>query len=145
MVKLVLLPFLNLVVAALKGSVCKSFPYVDLLFLADYPPAEAFCLEYYPPSQEANKEAVAREEPRLVIQAVATVTEVVWVTIASTATANAKIARTAKCTGTCSVWWSCTKQGGTFLSTLCSCIEPPATITTVPTTTTTTVTSTTTS
>jgi hypothetical protein len=29
------------------------------------------------------------------------------------------------CTGACSAWSSCSKKGGAFLSTLCSCIETP--------------------
>ncbi|KAK6425017.1 hypothetical protein LTR95_016312 [Oleoguttula sp. CCFEE 5521] len=103
------------------NSVCSSGLFKDLLFLSAYPPAESFCSSRYP--QPTVTVTAAKQSPKHRLRARyahATTTR------PSTTTTSTKEATTT-CGKTCSVFTSCTKIGGGFLSTLCSCIESPVT------------------
>lgn len=147
------------------GSACSNFPYNDLLFLSAYPPAEQFCSAHFPPTPltvrapAATRRVKAKDRRGKTRTTTTTTTKKVATTTTkspsrptttqSHTTTKASTTTTTKgpttttaasgtCSGACSVWTSCTKQGGGFLSTLCRCIESTVTITTTPTTTTTT-------
>ena len=105
-----LLALLSFLATAVAGwDVCNDFPYNDLLFLENYEPAEQWCSEHFPLPEVT---ITAGEEKRW------------WLPEPYRPAATGSPA-----TSSSDVWASCTRQGGPFLSTLCSCIEHPKTVT----------------
>src|ERR1700761_1569198 len=89
----------------LAGSICNNFPYVDLLFLEIYPPAESFCSMHYPLS------------PTTVTITVSTATPVA-LKLRNLNRPSPKITTTttamnlhSSCDENCQLWSSCTKNG----------------------------------
>lgn len=102
-------------------AVCQEPLYKDLLFLADYAPAESFCSKYYPvPTITVTITAANRRGLR---RRATTTTSPVTTSAATTASA------TSSSRSKSAVWASCVAQGGGFLGQLCSCIEVTPTVT----------------
>ncbi|KAE9374706.1 hypothetical protein N431DRAFT_481863 [Stipitochalara longipes BDJ] len=103
--------------AAAAGSPCSKFPYAELLFLSAYPPAESYCSAHYPDPTK---------------------------TITTTFTAPGRKARRTPGPDPTRapvvppgnpIWSSLVAEGGSLVSTFCSCIEAQPTVTVTSTTT----------
>jgi hypothetical protein len=106
---------------------CYKPPYEELLFLSNYPVADAFCSVFYPPETvtivpRAFDAVYGRQTMNTIKARQGTTTR---------PTTTVPTATTPSTTNTKSIWESCSKRGGNFLSTLCSCIETTMTVTCV--------------
>jgi hypothetical protein len=133
LLQLAMICLLSLVgLASANNAVCQILPYKDLLFLADYAPAESFCSKYYPVSTTtititaANRRRLRRQAsytPKIPTATSAVPTSAVT-TPPVTATSATSSSRSKD-----AVWASCVAQGDKFLGQLCSCIEVTPTTT----------------
>jgi hypothetical protein len=146
------LPFsLSFPVEARSGAVCTSGIYKDLFFLSAYAPAQAYCSAQYPQpvvSKRVNKSWGLEERGATILPTTTTTTTTTTTstssTTSTTSTTTSQAPRTTpcpstttftkptskpKCTGQCATWSSLEAIGGGILSTFCSCIETPKTVT----------------
>jgi hypothetical protein len=145
------LPFsLSSPVEARSGAVCSSGIYKDLLFLSAYAPAQAYCSANYAQpvvTRRVNKRWGLEERGVTILPTTTTTTTTTttMTTTISTTTPTTTQAPTTtpcpptttftkptakpKCTRQCATWSSLETIGGGILSTFCSCIETPKTVT----------------
>lgn len=107
-------------------AVCQESLYKDLLFLADYAPAESFCTKYYPVPTITVTVAAAN---RRGLRRRATSTTSAVTTSAAVTSAAPTASATSSSRNKNVVWASCVAQGVKFVGQLCSCIEVTPTIT----------------
>jgi hypothetical protein len=104
------------------GSVCSNGVYRNLLFLSAYPPAESFCSARYPQPKVTVTVTAHRHRMR-------GTSELPTTTSTTSTTSTTTTSTTPTCTGTCAQWSSWENAAGAALSTFCSCIEHPQTVT----------------
>jgi hypothetical protein len=121
------------------SSPCSNAPYAELLFVSAFSGAEAFCSQHYPVSAVT---VTAAKKVRRHAPPPRTTTTTTHTTSTSHSTTTRTTSRTSTtlgtsksptsvntCTGACAAWSSLVSEGGQIISTLCSCIEKPSTIT----------------
>ena len=109
------------------GAACSSGIYKALLPLSNYAPAESYCSQHYP--QPAV--TVTATQKKKVKRATTVPTTTTMTTKASTTTSKTSMT-TSKTTSQSpqeSQWSSLLKAAGSIISTACSCIETPVTVT----------------
>lgn len=144
-------------VEARSGPVCSSGIYRDLLFLSAYTPAQAYCSANYAQpvvTKRVNKRWGLEERGVTILPTTTTTTTTTTTSTTSTTTTTSTSSTTSstttqvptttpcprtttftkptpkpKCTGQCATWSSLEAIGGGILSTFCSCIETPKTVT----------------
>lgn len=113
-------------------SVCSSAPYKDLLFLSSYAPAEILCSAVFPQPYITVTLTVGAAKAKRGGAHTNTKTTTTKHTTTTTKSPTSKSTTSttpkSRCSE-CSVWSSCTAKGEAFLSTLCSCLEHPKTVT----------------
>ena len=126
--QLAMICLLSLIGMALANdAVCQKLPYKDLLFLANYAPAESFCSKYYPvPTTTVT--IIAANRRRLRREATDAL-EILTTPPATTTSALTTTSVTSSSRSENVVWASCVAQGDNFLGQLCSCIEVTPTVT----------------